>query len=266
MPHSTTDQERRGIDWDFWEQMPTVELRDAVALSVYINPDNLRAKEGDLQIYLDAIRMEFHAEVFRKRLELAKAHAANGTLQAKYDDEAKAFCVSLSAFAHWAQSMGLFRLPPMPDELISLAEPISQPRPTCMLETTPWNEVTIRFLSDDYLEIKAPEFIQRYTFADCGLKNLVTKEPNRIGKFLMKLADNQGSTRGAKLNQKDRNNLKGRVKDTRKVLRNITGIKEDPFHRYNQKDGYKLKCTLVNAAPSYNEEDTSKTTWEQYHD
>ncbi len=94
-------------------------------------------------------------------------------------------------------------------------------------EATRWKDITISFLSDEYLEIKAPKLQQRYTFAECGLKNLVKKEhePNRIGKFLMKLADNQGRTRGATLSQKDSDNLKGRVKDTRKVLWNITGIK-----------------------------------------
>ena len=137
MPHSNADQERRDIDWNYWRQMLMVEPWEAVALSLNVDPENPRGEpevdlgsESELEsIYpggvpwvdrdYDEKFLEnlMKSEKFHRRLKIVESHFGTNPL-------------SLPEFVRWAQSMELFHLPPMPPELISLAEPISQARLT----------------------------------------------------------------------------------------------------------------------------------------
>jgi hypothetical protein len=121
--------ERSMIDWNYWGQLPTVELHEAVALSLGIDPHNPRP-ESDAEVvssndcpypggitWVDRDYDErlglchpMESEDFRKRMGLAEAHG--GTLQID------AGRVSLSMFAHWARSVGWT----IPDELAKLAK------------------------------------------------------------------------------------------------------------------------------------------------
>jgi|APCry1669189241_1035207.scaffolds.fasta_scaffold12051_2 hypothetical protein len=91
------------IDWSHWKLMTGVQLREAVSLSVGINPD-IRTRAG---------------EKFDKRLRVAESHAETGNLPISAQST-----VTLAQFADWGLSVGI----DMPPELVAMAKG-TQPAP-----------------------------------------------------------------------------------------------------------------------------------------
>jgi hypothetical protein len=103
--HRRQPTELRPIDWSHWRLMPEVLLREAVALSVNLNPKNLQfGKEG---------------QEFNDRLDIALSHAKVGNFQLikYYPKNEPVSPVLLAVFAKWAVSHNI----EMPPELAAMA-------------------------------------------------------------------------------------------------------------------------------------------------
>ena len=85
------------IDWDMWRSMATVELVDALALSVGCSPDSMQSQYSATQ-----------AREFSKRLRVAESHCGpDGTLPlVGVVAGEKQSRVRLSDFASWALALG----------------------------------------------------------------------------------------------------------------------------------------------------------------
>lgn len=95
------------IDWEHWRLMPVVALRQAVALSVNINPD--------------AVHMDKAGEAFKRRLDIAISHSTVGSLKLEvhYPNQVVS-PVKLSQFSAWAVELNF---PDLPPELVAMAAP-----------------------------------------------------------------------------------------------------------------------------------------------
>ncbi len=93
------------INWAHWQLMPIVELQQAVALSVSVNPDCV-TKANDVLI---------------KRMKIALSHVDAGSLllEQRYANQPMS-PVSLSKFAAWAVKLNITDLPP---EFVAMALP-----------------------------------------------------------------------------------------------------------------------------------------------
>lgn len=133
-PIDTSSQEQgRGAhlpDWDLWLNLPEVEIWQAVALSLAIEPDSIQfsrdgwmAGPGDEGPFVeeDSFPLKGDAEMFEKRLRLLKAclherrHFSAGSLnmRASYRNG-----VRLVEFVTWASRINLFA--PIPRPLLGL--------------------------------------------------------------------------------------------------------------------------------------------------
>jgi len=111
-------QPNRAPDWDWWRPVPTVTLYEGVALSLDINPDQLRRANTNA---IMAGRRYAEGPEFERRLALAKrclGETLPGPLNRMavdyYDEDPK---VRLRDFAVWAHSISWH----MPIELARLA-------------------------------------------------------------------------------------------------------------------------------------------------
>ena len=64
------------VNWDHWLKMPTIKLWQAVALSMYVAPENFRAINNQFDAWLEeeVEKPDVQRDIFRSRLELLKAH------------------------------------------------------------------------------------------------------------------------------------------------------------------------------------------------
>src|SRR5262249_19532987 len=155
------------------------------------------------------------------------------------------------------------------------------PRNTVTFPSPPdlgWEEVTIRFVSDTAVQIRAGDVSRDYTFAEAGFKDGRSAEkPDKLWlllrvfarvdgeltrEMLQKLAENPGRP-PAPVKKLAENigrapaAVKTAVKELRKRLCALVGIDDDPFHPYWKVKAYKVKFTLLdhgNYAPARQDE------------
>lgn len=110
------------VDWDFWRAMPQVELWQACALSLAVDPDTMKVEPNGRMAGADPQHGPYFtptsfpskaiAEAFEKRLRLAKAHRGD------FGQD----LIPLPVFAAWALSIPFRDMPPELREIAAGAE------------------------------------------------------------------------------------------------------------------------------------------------
>ncbi len=123
-----------------------------------------------------------------------------------------------------------------------------------------WNEIVIKFVSADAVEIRARHVKYQYTYAEMGFKNRKARDasPDSIWRTLRDvLARFRGevSWHTEKVSEGDRNRMKRTVSTLRKRLCAFFGIEDDPFHPYRNEKSYKTKFVLLPAETSFDSAD-----------
>jgi len=131
-------------DWGFWRNIPEVELWQACALAVDLDPDKVMfsrngwmAGEGDHGPFIesDSFGGTEQATAFHKRLRLLKTNLSNreqfsaGKLSMSASHK---HGVKLSEFASWAARIGL----DVPAELAALARVLGEPSSVAQTESS----------------------------------------------------------------------------------------------------------------------------------
>jgi hypothetical protein len=145
----------------------------------------------------------------------------------------------------------------------SLRPPASPPRNVVTFPSPPglrWEEVTFQFVSDTSVRVHARGVAEVYTFAEMGFKDGRRGDmPNLLWQLLRELARGGGQISWEHAGDSPlQPRYKGRVRDLRKRLRAVLGIKADPFYPYRKAGAYAVKFTLLdhgNREPPRPEED-----------
>ena len=111
-----------------------------------------------------------------------------------------------------------------------------------------WGEVTIVFISDKEIKVRARGQMQDYSFNRIGFRDERTKKPNVLWWVLRGLAQADGRASWELKAQSDdlgnRNKLQSKVSRLRKTLKSFMGIDEDPFYPYSEVKAYQTKFKL----------------------
>jgi len=110
-----------------------------------------------------------------------------------------------------------------------------------------WEQVIIRFTSNDYIEISAGKIKKEYHFAQIGFKDRRSHyKPDTRWAILKGFADRGSSIDFEKIkrNKADKRRTEAAISELRKRLKNIIGIDDDPFQPYSRKYGYSPKFIL----------------------
>jgi hypothetical protein len=123
-----------------------------------------------------------------------------------------------------------------------------------------WEDVIIRFFSDDSVEVRVGDVSKKYHFSELGYKDGRKGDlPDSRWKILRMMAEHNGETSWrSKISTEDRGRLSAAIKEIRRRLRELMTIEDDPFHPYRKSRGYKTKFKLVDARPKL-KETTAKT-------
>ncbi len=109
---------------------------------------------------------------------------------------------------------------------------------------TRWEDITIRFLHGESVQIKAKELSIKRTYQDLGFVDHKSNlKPNKQWQFLRDLSELHG-----KLTWKDRQAtpmVKKKKSLLSKALKYCFQLKEDPFYPYRQVKAYKTKFNLI---------------------
>lgn len=103
------------VNWDHWLKMPTIKLWQAVALSMYVAPENFRAINNQFDAWLEeeVEKPDVQRDIFRNRLELLKTtffdtndlHIALVTIPNSNSR------VHLDSFVYWALNKAEWDMP-----------------------------------------------------------------------------------------------------------------------------------------------------------
>ena len=109
-----------------------------------------------------------------------------------------------------------------------------------------WNEVSIEFVSNTDVKIRAREISADYHFSEMGFKDRRTSKPNKRWLTLKLCAQHNGQidwdTLGSVANP---TNLKSVVYRLRKDLKVFFGIQADPFFPYRERTAYTLRFSSI---------------------
>jgi len=129
-----------------------------------------------------------------------------------------------------------------------------------------WEEVSIAFISNEAIKVRARGQLREYRFNQIGFENQISGKPNRLWLLLQAFG-----LRGGQLSWQDlsstgmtANQVQSNVKRLRKILRNFMGIENDPFHPYRKVKAYEAKFTLTGDAAAFidSDEDAPESDWE----
>lgn len=116
------------INWKYWASLPALKQWEACALSVNVNPDNLKAKRMVMPGMPEFLPESFPSRSveleFDRRLTMFNRYAEGNHLAV----------VRPQWFAGWCGHVGLEDLPP---ELVAMATPEPKAAPVAMPEPTP---------------------------------------------------------------------------------------------------------------------------------
>jgi hypothetical protein len=110
---------------------------------------------------------------------------------------------------------------------------------------TPWEAITIRFVSDDDVQILACGHTEVRDFAAMGMSDQRTKQRNESWVFLRLLAERDGTT-GAGAGPTD-DYQRTKVHRLRRPLKAVFGLKDDPFRPHRSNVGWVLRPNLKDA-------------------
>ena len=106
-----------------------------------------------------------------------------------------------------------------------------------------WGDVSITFISEESVEIRAKKPLGVKNFIELGFDDKRTKNPNFQWKILISLAHNSGSITWGDKSAAPK--MKSHIKILRNRLRGLFEIDEDPFFRYSRSTGYKTKFRVA---------------------
>jgi hypothetical protein len=135
-----------------------------------------------------------------------------------------------------------------------------------------WEEITIRFLNGDEVQITAKELVRQTNYELMGFQDQKTKNPNLQWEFLKVLSLKNGYLHWDNNNELDTKTI-NRVKQQKKALSDklkiyFHTVKDDPFLKYKEEKGYKIKILLIPEQGS-DIEDTKKiisSNIDSYHE
>lgn len=114
-----------------------------------------------------------------------------------------------------------------------------------------WGDVTIRFLDDECIEIKVgKKSFGASNFAALGFEDKKTKQPDKLWQTLLLLGRKQGEITWKEKDSTGKVNtrLKKNISILRTRLKELFGIADDPFYRYEKTKSYRAKFTIIRRA------------------
>jgi hypothetical protein len=126
--------------------------------------------------------------------------------------------------------------------VISANSPQAKRYPRSRQQATGWDEVTIWLVSDFQLEIQIGREREVYNYADLGLEDRRTQQPNEVWRTLVFLAESKGNIRhpgGAR----NWGIMEKRVQKLREFLRHFFNVVEDPLP-FAEGNGYRALFTI----------------------
>jgi hypothetical protein len=111
---------------------------------------------------------------------------------------------------------------------------------------TPWQNISLQFLDDENVIIRAGQFERKVSYADMGFADNRGKapRPNEQWKFLLVLGK-----LGGEISFKNKDEVDPRYKKQKellsKTLKSYFRIDYDPFHAYGYKNSYRIKMKLM---------------------
>jgi hypothetical protein len=110
-----------------------------------------------------------------------------------------------------------------------------------------WEDITIKFLNNDYVYIQIKDKVINSNFLLMGFENEKTKKPNNQWKLLKILSDNNGILDWGKTKFiKERYSFKKRKQLLSDDLKRYFQIENDePFYDYKKEGEYRIKINLV---------------------
>jgi len=115
-----------------------------------------------------------------------------------------------------------------------------------------WDEVSMEFVSNEAIRIRAQNVREIYNFAEMGFKD--RRKGDRPDSLWGVLRDGFGKHGGEiswniSVDSKTRDNLKEYVRKIRKRLRAFMEIEDDPFFPYRKSKSYKTKFSISDERP-----------------
>lgn len=115
-----------------------------------------------------------------------------------------------------------------------------------MLPDLGWKEVAIAFKSHDYVVVSARDQLRRYHYAELGFADKRKGDkPNTLWLFLKDLAKLERISWRENIDQETRSKAQKKISDIRRILKNLMGVDDDPFHPYSSEDGWRPKFCLT---------------------
>ena len=129
-----------------------------------------------------------------------------------------------------------------------------QPKPLAQFPSPPdleWGEVTIAFISDEKIKVRAKGQMKDYSFNRIGFDDKRTGKPNVLWWLLRGLAWKKGRASWEDLKTQsedlgDRNKLQSKVSRLRTALNAFMDMDDDPFKPYKEVKAYETKFKLKN--------------------
>lgn len=143
--------------------------------------------------------------------------------------------VYLDNLMAWAEDQFGLSIQQPPIVITNLSE--AQPAPK-----QNWQDITIKLYADNYLGYSDfNKKLKKVSFSDMTLMGKRKNEPNNVGGLLI------GLSRGIKFPPgiSPLDSEKTLISKLRNVLKNLTGIEDDPFYAFNQDQGWKPKFKLI---------------------
>ena len=146
-----------------------------------------------------------------------------------------------------ADDHALIPAPSLPDPAGTQAHLDEAPRPPSSAAVK-WENVTIRFLSDERIQITTPTGTETLNYAEFGLENRTTKKgPRKAWVTLRDLARSEGHL---PVPIARRSEIEKRIQELRALLRKRFKLQDDPFSCIKKGTAYRAKF-VISAAKSF---------------
>lgn len=193
----------------------------------------LEKKEQEFWNAFDRRARNALADSFRKRVPFSYQ------VRSRFEED---FRLKVNNFAHYllltaelTGSIPELVLPPAVPEKRGSVSKQDSPLPT--MKNLEWKEVTIEFVSNDSVRIKARDFTGRFTWGDLGLKdNRIGDSPRYQWDILRAFAEGDGVI--GPNNPVNKKSLYKDMQVLKKALSAFFGVDESPIKHYRKHVGY----------------------------